>query len=101
MQSMIVNNNQARNPVLQQTTHSQHPVSAVMNSDFSKEHPSYPDTTMFHQQNHGMPRQIIASCQNITGYPSNKHHGHFFSSAFNLSTPLNVHVLQKEIRSEL
>ena len=75
MQSMIVNNNQARNPVFQQTAHSQHPVSVIMNSDFSKEHPSYPDTPVFHQQLHGMPRQIIASSPNITGHPSNKHHG--------------------------
>ena len=75
MQSMIVNNNQAGNPVFQQNAHSQHPVSVVMISDFSKEHPSYPDTPVFHQQLHEMPRQIIASSPNITGHPSNKHHG--------------------------
>ena len=75
MQSMIVNNNQAGNPVFQQTTHSQHPVLVVMSSDFSKEHPSYPDTPVFHQQLHGMSRHIIVSSWNITGHPSNKHHG--------------------------
>ena len=75
MQSMIVNNNQARNPVFQQTTYAQHPVSVVMNSDFSKEHPSYPGTPVFHQQYHGMSRQIIVSFANITGHPSNEHHG--------------------------
>ena len=75
MQSMIVNNNQAGNPVFQQTAHSQHPVSVVMNSDFSKEHLSYPDTPVLHQQLHGMPRQIIASSPNIAGHPSSKHHG--------------------------
>ena len=54
MQSMIVNNNQAGKPVFQQTAHSQYPVSMAMNSNFSKEHPSYPDTAVFHQQRHGM-----------------------------------------------
>ena len=75
MQSMIVNNNQSGSPVFQQTTYSQYPVSMVMNSDFSKEHPSYPDTPVFHQQRQGMSRQIVA---NITGHPSNGHHGHSF-----------------------
>ena len=54
MQSTIVNNNQPGNPVLQQTTHSQHLVLVVMNSDFSEEHPSYSNTPVFHQQHHGM-----------------------------------------------
>ena len=78
LQSMIVNNNQAGNPVFQKITRSQHPVSVVMNSDFSKEHPPCPDTPVFHQQLHGMSRQIIASSQNITGHPSSKHHGSSF-----------------------
>ena len=64
MRSMIVNNNQVGNPVFQQTTHSQNPVSMAMNSDFSKE-PSYPDTPVFHQQRHGMSRYSIASSPNI------------------------------------
>ena len=68
MQSMIINNNQARNPVFQQTTHSQHPISVVMNSDFSKKHSSRPDTPVFHQQYHGMSKQIIGSSPNITNY---------------------------------
>ena len=75
MQSIIINNNQTRNPVFQQTTHSQYPVLMATNSDFSKEHPSYPDTSVFHQQRHGMSRQIIASFPNIAGHPSNEHHG--------------------------
>ena len=78
MQSMIVNNNQAGSPVFQQTTHSQNPVSMAMNSDFSKEHPSYSDTPMFHQQRHGMSRYTIASSPNIIEHPSNEHHGRSF-----------------------
>ena len=78
MQSTIVNNNQPGNPVLQQTTHSQHLVSVVMNSDFSEEHPSYSNTPVFHQQHHGMSRQIIGTSPNITGHPSNEHHGPSF-----------------------
>ena len=78
MQSMIVNNNQAGSPVFKQTTHSQYPVSVVMNSDFSKEHPSYPDTPVFHQQRYRMSRQIVASSPNITGHPTNGHHDRSF-----------------------
>ena len=78
MQSMIVNNNLAGSPVFQQTTHSQYPVSVVTNSDFSKEHSSYPDTPVFHQQRHGMSRQIVASSPNITGHPTNGHHDRSF-----------------------
>ena len=75
---MIVNNNQAGNQVFQQTRHSQHAVAVVMNSDFSKEHPSYPDTPVFHQQHREMSRQIISSSPNITGHPSNQHHARSF-----------------------
>ena len=67
MQSMIVNNNQAGNQVFQQTTHSQYPVLIAMNSDFSKEQPSFPDTPVFHQQRYGMSRQIIASSRILQG----------------------------------
>ena len=75
---MIVNNNQAGNPVFQQTTQYQYPVSMALNSDFSKEHPSYPDTPVFYQQRHGKSRQIIGSSPNIAGHLSNEHHGRFF-----------------------
>ena len=92
---MIVNNNQAGNPVFEQTTHSQYPVLIAMNSDFSKEHPSYPDTPVFHQQRHGMSRQIITSSPNIAGHPG-RASWPFFSSRFKLSTSLNVHVLEKK-----
>ena len=51
-----MNNNQAGNRVFQQTTHSEHPVSMAMSSDFSKEHPSYPDTPVFNKQCHEMSR---------------------------------------------
>ena len=78
MQSMVFNNIQVGNTVFQQTTLSQHPVSVVINLDFSKEHPPYPDTPVFHQQRHGMSRQIITSSPNITGNLSNEHHGRFF-----------------------
>ena len=82
MQSMIVNNNQVGNPVFQQTTHSQYLVSMAMNSDFNKQHPSYPDTHVFHQQRHGMSRHIIASSTNIAGHPSKEHHGRSFLAFF-------------------
>ena len=49
-----------------------------MNSDFSREKPSHPETPVFHQQRYGMSRQIIASTPNITGHTSNKHHGSSF-----------------------
>ena len=83
MQSMIINNNQARKPVFQQTTHSQYPVSMAMNTDFSKERPSYPDTAMFHQQRHGMSGHFIASSPNIAGHPSKEHHGRSFLADLN------------------
>ena len=83
MQSMIVNNNQAGKPVFQQTAHSQYPVSMAMNSNFSKEHPSYPDTAVFHQQRHGMSRQVIASTPNTAGYPLNEDHGRSFLADLN------------------
>ena len=82
---MIVNNNQARNPIFQQTTHSQYPVSMAINSDFSKEHLSYPDTPVFHQQRQTMSRQIIASSPSIAGHASTEHHGH--SCLANLNDP--------------
>ena len=55
----------------------------TMNSDFRKEHPSYPDTSVFHQQRHGMSRQITTSTPNIAGYPSNEHHSHSFLADLN------------------
>ena len=55
----------------------------AMNSDFSKKHPSYPDIPIFHQQRHGMSRQIIASSPNIAGHPSNEHHGRSFLADLN------------------
>lgn len=70
---MIMNNNKFVNSVFQQIVHSQFPVLIAMNSDFSKEHPSYTGTPVFYQQRHGMSRQIINSSPNIAGYPSNEH----------------------------
>ena len=75
---MIMNNNQAENPIFQQTTRFQCPVFMAMISDFSKGHPSYPGTPEFHQQPHAMPKQIIASSPNIAGHSSNEHHGRPF-----------------------
>ena len=60
-----MNNNHTWNSVVQQTAHSQYPVSMAMNSDFSIEQPQYSDAPVFHQQHHGMPRQINASSPNI------------------------------------
>ena len=74
MQSMIVSNNQAGSSVFQQTTHSQYPVSVVMNSDFTKEHPSYPETPAFHQQRY----RTLTFPKYNRAYPTNGHHDHSF-----------------------
>ena len=99
MQSMIMNNNQAGNRVFQQTTHSEQPVSMAMSSDFSKEHPSYPDTPVFNKQ-----------CQEMSRYHFFPKYSRvffkqaswlLFSSGCKRPKSLDVHGLEKEIRSEL
>ena len=68
----------------------------AMNSDFSREKPSHPETPVFHQQRYGMSRQIIASTPNITGHPSNEYHGRSFLVDFFKCT-----YLEKQIKSGL